>query len=246
VIQVDTVVQVHVVQVFTDEYGGHGNPLGVVFNDSARLGDDEMQALATHLGYSETVYVQDAVTGLLRLFTPACELPFAGHPLVGTSWLLARETGIQLPVLRPSRLEEPVPTFVEDGITWIRGAVAHAPKWDHVQLPDSAAVEALRPPARGERWQRTQLWAWEDEPAGIIRARVFALDFDVVEDEACGSATLMLAAILDRPITVRHGRNSVVLARPSAEAGYAEIGGRVAYAGQRAVPLPIAPTVPAR
>jgi predicted PhzF superfamily epimerase YddE/YHI9 len=230
------VAQVHVLRVFTDENGRHGNPLGVVL-DSRDLGSGDMQAIATHLGYSETVFMEDVADGRLRLFTPACELPFAGHPLVGASWLLAQETGVQPDALRPSLLDEVVPTFVEDGFTWIRGAVAHAPNWDHVQLADAAEVEALSPPVRGERWQRIQVWAWVDEPSGAIRARVFALDFDVVEDEACGSATLMLAAQLNRAIIVRHGRNSLLLARPVGD-GYGEVGGRVAYEELRRVSVP--------
>jgi predicted PhzF superfamily epimerase YddE/YHI9 len=37
------------------------------------------------------VFVDDAERGEMRIFTPAVELPFAGHPVVGTAWLLARE-----------------------------------------------------------------------------------------------------------------------------------------------------------
>lgn len=79
----------HVLRVFTrgDEGGNH---LGVV-NDVVGLSDDDMQRIATELGFSETVFV-DWVDGeddpSVRIFTPASELPFAGHPLVGTAWVL--------------------------------------------------------------------------------------------------------------------------------------------------------------
>ena len=46
--------------------------------------------VATDLGFSETVFVDDPETGELRIFTPTTELPFAGHPLVGTAWLLSK------------------------------------------------------------------------------------------------------------------------------------------------------------
>jgi predicted PhzF superfamily epimerase YddE/YHI9 len=61
----------------------------------------------------------------------------------------------------------------------------------------------------------------------VIRARVFASRFGVPEDEACGSATLLLCARLDRPLVVHHGQGSVIYARP-AHAGAVFVGGRVA------------------
>ena len=55
--------------------------------------------MAADLGLSETVFVDDAERLELRIFTPAVELPFAGHPTVGTAWLLAAERG-PVPSLR--------------------------------------------------------------------------------------------------------------------------------------------------
>jgi predicted PhzF superfamily epimerase YddE/YHI9 len=225
----ECMVQVQVLRVFIDEQGRYGNPLGVVL-DPTGLGQDDRQAIATRLGYSETVFVEDPVTARLQIFTPASELPFAGHPLVGVSWLLARENGAPLHELRPVLLAKPVPTFAVDGTTWVRGSVSDAPPWEHVQLDGAAEVEAVDPPPAGGIWQKTQIWAWDDEAAGTVRARTFAQAFGVVEDEACGSATLMLAAMVGRNLTVRHGRGSVVLARPTGP-GTVEIGGRVADGG---------------
>jgi len=77
----------YVVRVFTIGSSG-GNPLGVI-PDSTGLEADAMQAIASELGFSETVFIEwtGARPGL-RIFTPAVELPFAGHPLVGTAWVL--------------------------------------------------------------------------------------------------------------------------------------------------------------
>jgi trans-2,3-dihydro-3-hydroxyanthranilate isomerase len=70
-----------------------GNPLAVVL-DGEGLDDAAMQALAGEFNLSETVFVQapaDAAhRAKLRIFTPAAELPFAGHPTVGTAVLLGR------------------------------------------------------------------------------------------------------------------------------------------------------------
>ena len=69
----------------------HGNPLGV-FLDGAEVPAERRQAVAHELGFSETVFVDDAARRRrMRIFTPGLELPFAGHPSVGTAWLLGRE-----------------------------------------------------------------------------------------------------------------------------------------------------------
>jgi len=82
--------ELHVLRVFVAPGGSGGNPLGV-FLDGGAVPEGRRQAVAADLGFSETVFVDDPSAGRVRIFTPAAELPFAGHPLVGTSWLLARE-----------------------------------------------------------------------------------------------------------------------------------------------------------
>ncbi len=80
------------VDVFTDRMFG-GNPLAV-FTDGRDLSDDEMQAIALEMNLSETTFVlpPDNANHVarIRIFTPRAELPFAGHPTVGTAWVLAR------------------------------------------------------------------------------------------------------------------------------------------------------------
>jgi trans-2,3-dihydro-3-hydroxyanthranilate isomerase len=79
--------------VFTDRMFG-GNPLAVVL-DALGLSAAQMQAIALEFNYSETTFVlppQDvAHTAHIRIFTPRAEIPFAGHPNVGTAFLLSRE-----------------------------------------------------------------------------------------------------------------------------------------------------------
>jgi trans-2,3-dihydro-3-hydroxyanthranilate isomerase len=72
----------------------NGNPLAV-FPDAAGLSDEQMQQIAREMNLSETVFVlrseKEKVLRRLRIFTPGSELPFAGHPIVGTWNCLARE-----------------------------------------------------------------------------------------------------------------------------------------------------------
>jgi trans-2,3-dihydro-3-hydroxyanthranilate isomerase len=70
-----------------------GNPLAV-FPDAQGLDPARMQAIAREFNYAETTFVlppaDPANTALVRIFTPVRELPFAGHPNVGTAFVLAR------------------------------------------------------------------------------------------------------------------------------------------------------------
>ena len=81
-----------IVDVFTDHVFG-GNPLAVVF-DAEQLSTSQMQAIAAEFNYAETTFVlpprDPAHTARVRIFTPRSELPFAGHPNVGTAFVLAR------------------------------------------------------------------------------------------------------------------------------------------------------------
>lgn len=90
------------VDVFTDR-PLNGNPLAV-FPDADGLSDDEMQAIAREMNLSETSFVlppteagrADGADYHARFFTPGTELPFAGHPSLGTAFVLAQEGRFQL------------------------------------------------------------------------------------------------------------------------------------------------------
>ncbi|HEY7022191.1 MAG TPA: PhzF family phenazine biosynthesis protein [Ktedonobacterales bacterium] len=77
--------------VFTSKPFG-GNQLAV-FEDAQSLSDAEMQSIAREMNYSESTFILPATDPKalcrVRIFTPATELPFAGHPVVGTTWALA-------------------------------------------------------------------------------------------------------------------------------------------------------------
>src|SRR5205814_2688860 len=80
------------VDVFTDRKFG-GNPLAVI-PDAQGLSGEQMQSIAAEFNLAETTFVlpprDPAHTAQVRIFTPKSELPFAGHPNVGTAFVLAR------------------------------------------------------------------------------------------------------------------------------------------------------------
>jgi predicted PhzF superfamily epimerase YddE/YHI9 len=218
--------ELHVLKVFIGEGDGGGNPLGV-FLEGGEVPERDRQAVAADLGFSETVFVDDPERGELHIFTPGTELPFAGHPLVGTAWLLAQE-GSEVSILRPPAGE--VRVRFEGEATFITGRPEWAPAFEEIELGSPAEVEALVGPL--EDHDLVGVWAWEDEGAGRVRVRVFAPRVGVEEDEATGAHAVRLAALLRRKILIRQGKGSLILAEPRAD-GSVEIGGRTELVGVR-------------
>ena len=221
--------ELHVLRVFTTPAGEHGNGLGV-FLGGAEILEAERQAIAADLGFAETVFVDDTDRAEMRIFTPQLELPFAGHPSVGTAWLL-RETSGEVAVLRPPAGELRVRYEAE--IVWIAARAEWSPPFEYIELSTVADVDALGGAPGDADW--AYCWAWEDEEAGRVRARSFA-GGGIGEDEATGSAALALCAQLKRPIQIRQGRGSEIFARPLDE-GFTEVGGRTVVDESRDYPI---------
>jgi predicted PhzF superfamily epimerase YddE/YHI9 len=221
-----------VLRVFCAEDDTGGNPLGVVL-DGGDVPPGERQAVARELGFAETVFVDDRGRGEVRIFAPEIELPLAGHPLVGTAWLL-REEGSDPTVLRPPAGECPV--SFERELAFVAGRPEWGPEFEFVQLDSPEEVDALSGSPDGDR--DVSVWAWIDEDPGWIRARVFVPSLGVPEDEATGAAAMRLCAQLDRPIEIRQGptTGSLIFARPYEAEGMVEVGGRVALDEVRSVP----------
>jgi PhzF family phenazine biosynthesis protein len=130
-----------IVNVFTQgDTAFTGNPL-CVFENGASLDDDQMQALALQFNLSETTFIlpsQRASAGV-RIFTPRYEMPFAGHPTLGTAHV-CRALGLAADVLT---LEMPA------GIIAVQAAgnrwtlQANAPSWREFERPRSELAQML-------------------------------------------------------------------------------------------------------
>lgn len=136
----------HILDVFT-ERAFSGNPLAVVL-DADRLSAKDMQAIAREFCLSETVFVMQAGSAghsaRVRIFTPAKEIPFAGHPTLGTAVLLAE---LRMPVVNGERdaiiaLEEQIGS-VRVGVR-LRGSGAAYGEFDAPK--GNAEVEMLAHP----------------------------------------------------------------------------------------------------
>lgn len=131
------------VDVFTEERFG-GNQLAV-FTDARGLSDAEMQSLAAEMNYSETTFVlppdDSANTARVRIFTRTHEMPFAGHPNVGTAFVLARHGRASNGVLRFEEIAGLVEVKVaSDAAGDVTGATIAAPQAlsTGVELPAEA------------------------------------------------------------------------------------------------------------
>jgi trans-2,3-dihydro-3-hydroxyanthranilate isomerase len=101
-----------IVDVFTDR-PLVGNQLAV-FEDAAGIPESLLQPLALEIGYAETVFVYpgtEDVDARIRIFTPTSELPFAGHPVLGTAVVVAARLGADRVVLGTGR--GPVPVRID-------------------------------------------------------------------------------------------------------------------------------------
>ena len=225
-------INVTVLRVFTDAAGDYGNPLGIV--DAAAVQPQDRPRLAAQLGYSETVFVTTPEPGSTsaqaRIYTPGGELKFAGHPSVGLAWWL-RDIGTPVRTLQlPAGL---VPVRQEGELTAISARSDWAPEFAIHHL-DSVDALAAAEPADFSDAVAHYLWTWTDQSRGLVRARMFAANLGVPEDEATGSAAIRLTDHLSRDLTITQGKGSVIETTWSAD-GWVQVAGRVVSQGAMTV-----------
>ena len=146
----------HTLDVFTDTIFG-GNPLAVI-TDAGGLSTEQMTSITSEFNLSETVFVlppeNPSHARRLRIFTPGRELPFAGHPTVGTAFLLAATGMIPLTegethiVLEEGVGRVPVTIRVEKGApVSTELTVAQPPEFRAAAITESdiVAMLSLRP-----------------------------------------------------------------------------------------------------
>jgi len=214
-----------IADVFTDT-PLQGNQLAV-FIDAEGLDDERMQSTARELKLAETVFVfpgDEGADARIRIFTPLMELPFAGHPVLGTAFVLGERGTVRLKtgagtvavrlnddrtygeMERPAPEAEPfeAPDELLDALDAPGSllpieAYRNGPRHVYVAL---AEVGSLQPnPNRLAQFGEIGINCFALPGPGQVRTRMFAPGMGVVEDAATGSAAGPLALHL-----VRHGR----------------------------------------
>jgi predicted PhzF superfamily epimerase YddE/YHI9 len=225
-------IDVTVLRVFTDQDGNYGNPLGVV--DASQAPPAERQRIATQLGYSETIFIdvpsEGGTSAQARIYTPATELPFAGHPTVGASWWL-RDRGTPVHTLRvPAGI---VQVTYEGDVTAVSARSEWAPEFAIYDLESTEELFAAAPDDYPDDIQN-YLWTWIDRDRGAIRSRMFAANLGVPEDEATGAAAVRITDYLSRDLYILQGKGSVIETQWSPE-GWVRIAGRVVNDGVKQI-----------
>ena len=225
-------IDVTVLRVFTDPDGNFGNRLGVV--DAGTVTSRDRQRIATELGYSETVFIDlpepGASTAHARIYTPATELPFAGHPTVGAAWWL-RDVGTPIHTLRvPAGV---VQIAYDDDLTTVSARSEWAPEFAIYDFESTDALFAADPDDYPDDVQN-YLWTWADKQQSVLRSRMFAASLGVREDEATGAAAVRITDYLSRDLTIVQGKGSVIETQWSPE-GWVRIAGRVVRDGTKQI-----------
>ena len=213
---------VNVVDVFVDESGAHGNPLGILWSSPSTRKHE--QEIAADLGFSETIFI-DAIASrgaTARIFTPTRELPFAGHPTVGLAAWLGRSGDEVKAINVPAGS---VRVRADGDLIFVTALPEWTPAFELNQLGSSAEVEAVDPDAYGLGLH--YVWAWLDEPERRVRARMFAPALGIREDEATGSAAIRLTADLVRDLEIVQGEGSLLHTHVRYLGQQIEVGGRV-------------------
>jgi predicted PhzF superfamily epimerase YddE/YHI9 len=214
------------VRAFVNAEGAHGNPaLVIVEPEGNSVTAVQRQELATRLGVPATVFVQDATAGRVSIHSNYGQsIRFGGHPLLATVEALHR-IGKAPKELVP----EAGPVSCrrdEDGTVWLTAPARWSKPWRHYQMDSAAEIDALTGLPEGEDF--TQVWAWEDQEAGRVRARLWAPRIGKGEDEACGSASMLLTLKLGRGLEVLHGRYRAIIRTRPVDDVRVELGGRCA------------------
>ena len=224
-----------IVDVFTDT-PLEGNGVAI-FTDASGLDDSTMQRLARELNLSETVFAlapRDGGDARIRIFTPNSELPFAGHPTLGSAFVLAGDreqisietgAGIMALTLERSggrvvfgRMSQPLPTIApfDDSELFAALAIARSllplevyvngPRTVMVGLEDELAVAALAPNMQALVPLAANICCFAPMSGGRWKVRVFAPSLGVPEDPATGSAAGPLALHLARHGAIAFGQ----------------------------------------
>jgi trans-2,3-dihydro-3-hydroxyanthranilate isomerase len=210
--------------VFTDT-PLEGNQLAV-FPEAPELSATQMQRLARELNLSETVFVrppEDRGDARIRIFTPAAELPFAGHPTLGSAVVIGAERGREQLTLETGAgpvsvelsleseraatgwMRQPIPTWAPYARELPVDVYVNGPQHVYVELADVQAVVSLSPDMRAlNELGETGVSCFAG--SGVLwKTRVFAPGLGVAEDPATGSAAGPLVLHLARHGRIRFG-----------------------------------------
>lgn len=202
---------INTIRVFVDEKKQFGSPLGIVIDETNELTATARQDIATKLNYSETVFINSVKEGNISVYSPIRECPFSMYAALGVAWYF--NTRLNNTVNQLVSRNQTIKVYKEAELVWVESPVAILPNWNFEQYKTPKEVEDFTVEQCANK-EHVFMWAWIDESKGTIRARTFASDWGIPEDEANGSGSMRLATQLGRPLTILHGKGSLIFAKP--------------------------------
>jgi predicted PhzF superfamily epimerase YddE/YHI9 len=221
-------IRFHKIRVLCNDKNEFGEAHAVVIDETKTLNPEERQAIATRLGFDETIFINDLAAGDVSFFDTTKEVPFAGTAALAAAWFINERSN--RPVENLVCKSKSISTWQEDGLTWIATKFDTMPSWNVVQYKSPELVNTITPD-EARTLKHTLAWAWEDAPERLIRARTLASDWDIPEVEANGSGSMMLAASLEQSLHIKHGKGSIILAKTQ-PGGMVAIGGKIVDDGE--------------
>jgi len=198
-----------------------------VVDEKGELSLPERQKITTQSGFSECVFVNDLNKASISIFNPQSEIDFSGHALIGVAYFLNHILNKNIKHIN-SRVGK-IKTWQEGELTWISALLKNTPPWNFTQLKTADEVERLSAEEMKNN-KHVFVWSWLNEEKGVVRARTFASDWGIPEDEANGSGSMQLAVSLGRKLEIRHGKGSVIYTG-LVKKDLVDLGGRVKDVG---------------
>lgn len=220
-------VDVHRLRVFVDDNWNFGSPVGIVVDEGTLLSQKRRQEITEQVGFSETVFIDDLNNAEVSVYSHHGQIPFAGAPLLGTAWFI--ETQLKKQIKTITSMSKQTKVLHDEELIWVMIATndqAVLPNWKLEMLQAPEDVEKLVPADR-PRDDHSVVWAWIDQTLSTarVRARTFAPGWDIPEEEANGSGSMLLAIKTGHSLLIHHGQGSIIRAT-SGTSGIA-IGGLV-------------------
>ncbi len=209
--------------VFTNESGKFGTPLGIVEDLDNKISENERLKITKESGFTEFVFIESLQSPTVSIYTPEESLPFASHALVGTHYYLVNKHNILSNSITSKRNK--INVFNKDGLYWADADISILPKFKMKEFSNISLIDSFNL-KNTSNFKHMLVWSWIDEKEGTIRARTFAPDWGILEDEANGSGSMLLAHKLKRSIKVFHGSGSVIHAYPT-QKNHVSVGGLI-------------------
>ncbi|MDD3648069.1 MAG: PhzF family phenazine biosynthesis protein [Candidatus Dojkabacteria bacterium] len=201
----------HIIKVFTNKEGNFGNPVGIIIDENSEINKKNRQKICQESGYSEVVFIENIKNCEISIFSPTGEIPFAGHAVIGATALLDKLNNEKITIIRCHG--NILKVRHDYNIIRVKADLMIMPEWNFKHLDSAEEIESIES-SEISTFQHCYVWAWLDKKKGIVRARTFAPDWLIPEDEANGSGSMLLASKLRRKLEIIHGKGSVLFANP--------------------------------